>query len=79
MAGWFIRLLPGIEQEYGGIVRHGAKMLFAYSAATVPKIPTFLETFLLCPCVITSADYPIPVSGESPKESFSMTFRDLPY
>ncbi len=30
--------LPGSEQEYGGIIRHGAKMLFAYSAATVPKI-----------------------------------------
>jgi methylmalonyl-CoA carboxyltransferase large subunit len=30
--------LPGIEQEYGGIIRHGAKILFAYSAATVPKI-----------------------------------------
>lgn len=30
--------LPGTEQEYGGIIRHGAKLLFAYSAATVPKI-----------------------------------------
>ena len=30
--------LPGVEQEQGGIIRHGAKMLFAYSAATVPKI-----------------------------------------
>ena len=30
--------LPGTEQEYGGIIRHGAKVLFAYSAATVPKI-----------------------------------------
>ncbi len=30
--------LPGVEQEYGGIIRHGAKMLFAYSAATVPKL-----------------------------------------
>ncbi len=30
--------MPGIEQEYGGIIRHGAKMLFAYSSATVPKI-----------------------------------------
>jgi methylmalonyl-CoA carboxyltransferase large subunit len=30
--------LPGVDQEYGGIIRHGAKMLFAYSAATVPKI-----------------------------------------
>ena len=30
--------MPGVEQEYGGIIRHGAKMLFAYGAATVPKI-----------------------------------------
>lgn len=30
--------LPGVSQERGGIIRHGAKMLFAYSAATVPKI-----------------------------------------
>lgn len=30
--------LPGVSQERGGIIRHGAKMLFAYSSATVPKI-----------------------------------------
>ena len=30
--------LPGTEQEWGGIIRHGAKMLFAYSEATVPKL-----------------------------------------
>ncbi|MEZ5786067.1 MAG: acyl-CoA carboxylase subunit beta [Xanthobacteraceae bacterium] len=30
--------LPGIDQERGGIIRHGAKMLFAYSSATVPKV-----------------------------------------
>ena len=30
--------LPGVEQEYGGIIRHGAKMLFSFSASTVPKI-----------------------------------------
>ncbi|WP_432663071.1 carboxyl transferase domain-containing protein [Wukongibacter baidiensis] len=30
--------LPGSTQEYGGIIRHGAKMLFAYSEATVPKV-----------------------------------------
>jgi acetyl-CoA carboxylase carboxyltransferase component len=30
--------LPGVEQERGGIIRHGAKMLFAYASATVPKI-----------------------------------------
>jgi len=35
--------MPGTEQEYGGIIRHGAKMLFAYSAATVPKITVILR------------------------------------
>lgn len=30
--------LPGLSQEYGGIIRHGAKMLYAYSEATVPKV-----------------------------------------
>jgi acetyl-CoA carboxylase carboxyltransferase component len=30
--------LPGVNQEYGGIIRHGAKMLYAYSEATVPKV-----------------------------------------
>lgn len=30
--------LPGTSQEYGGIIRHGAKVLYAYSEATVPKI-----------------------------------------
>jgi methylmalonyl-CoA carboxyltransferase large subunit len=35
--------LPGVEQEHGGIIRHGAKLLFAYSAATVPKIQVILR------------------------------------
>ena len=30
--------LPGVNQEHGGIIRHGAKVLYAYSEATVPKI-----------------------------------------
>ncbi|AZR72811.1 methylmalonyl-CoA carboxyltransferase [Anoxybacter fermentans] len=30
--------MPGTNQEYGGIIRHGAKLLYAYSEATVPKI-----------------------------------------
>lgn len=30
--------LPGVQQEYGGIIRHGAKMLYAYAEATVPKV-----------------------------------------
>jgi propionyl-CoA carboxylase beta chain len=33
--------LPGVDQEYNGIIRHGAKLLYAFSEATVPKI-TFI-------------------------------------
>lgn len=35
--------LPGTDQEYGGIIRHGAKILYAYSEATVPKISIILR------------------------------------
>jgi methylmalonyl-CoA decarboxylase alpha subunit len=35
--------LPGTAQEYGGIIRHGAKMLYAYSEATVPKVTMILR------------------------------------
>jgi len=35
--------LPGTDQEWGGIIRHGAKMLYAYSEATVPKITLVLR------------------------------------
>lgn len=35
--------LPGAAQEYGGIIRHGAKMLYAYSEATVPKVQLILR------------------------------------
>jgi propionyl-CoA carboxylase beta chain len=38
--------MPGTDQEYGGIIRHGAKFLFAYAEATVPKV-----------CVITRKAY----------------------
>ena len=30
--------MPGVEQEYGGIIRHGAKLIYAYAEATVPKV-----------------------------------------
>ena len=30
--------LPGVSQEYGGLIKHGAKLLFAYAEATVPKL-----------------------------------------
>ncbi len=35
--------LPGVAQETGGIIRHGAKMLYAYAAATVPKVTVVLR------------------------------------
>lgn len=35
--------LPGMDQEHSGIIRHGAKLLFAYSEATVPKITIILR------------------------------------
>ena len=35
--------LPGTGQEYGGIIRHGAKMLYAYCEATVPKVTVILR------------------------------------
>ncbi|MBN2662768.1 MAG: acyl-CoA carboxylase subunit beta [Bacteroidales bacterium] len=35
--------LPGIDQEYAGVIRHGAKVLYAYSEATVPKITVILR------------------------------------
>lgn len=35
--------LPGVGQEHGGVIRHGAKLLYAYSEATVPKINVILR------------------------------------
>ncbi len=35
--------LPGVEQEHGGIIRHGAKVLYAYAEATVPKLSVVLR------------------------------------
>ncbi len=35
--------MPGLAQERGGIIRHGAKMLFAYAASTVPKITLIMR------------------------------------
>ena len=35
---YLLSFLPGTDQEYGGIIRHGAKMLYAYCEATVPKV-----------------------------------------
>ena len=35
--------LPGVSQEYGGIIGHGAKLVYAYAAATVPKVTVILR------------------------------------
>ena len=35
--------MPGTDQEYGGIIRHGAKLLYAYAEATVPKVSIILR------------------------------------
>lgn len=35
--------LPGVEQEHMGVIRHGAKVLYAYSEATVPKVTVILR------------------------------------
>jgi methylmalonyl-CoA decarboxylase subunit alpha len=35
--------LPGVDQEHGGIIRHGAKLLYAYCEATVPRIQVILR------------------------------------
>ena len=35
--------LPGVDQEHNGIIRHGAKLLYAYADATVPKITVILR------------------------------------
>ncbi len=35
--------LPGLDQEYGGIITHGAKLVYAYAEATVPKISIILR------------------------------------
>ena len=35
--------MPGMDQEYGGIIRHGAKLIFAYAEATVPKVAVIIR------------------------------------
>ncbi len=54
--------LPGTDQEWGGIIRHGAKLLYAYSEATVPKLTLILRkayggAYLGMCCKDLGADY----------------------
>ncbi|HEV8231167.1 MAG TPA: acyl-CoA carboxylase subunit beta [Thermoanaerobaculia bacterium] len=49
--------LPGTQQEYGGIIRHGAKMLYAFAEATVPKVSVITrKAYGGAYCVMASKD-----------------------
>ena len=54
--------LPGVVQEWGGIIRHGAKLLFAYAEATVPKLTLVTRkayggAYLAMSCKHLQSDY----------------------
>lgn len=49
--------LPGVAQEHGGIIRHGAKLLYAYSEATVPKITVITRKAYGGAYVVMSSKY----------------------
>jgi propionyl-CoA carboxylase beta chain len=49
--------LPGVDQEHRGIIRHGAKVLFAYSEATVPKISVITRKAYGGAYVVMSSKY----------------------
>ena len=56
--------LPGVVQEWGGIIRHGAKLLFAYAEATVPKLTLVTRkayggAYLAMSCKHLRSDYNI--------------------
>jgi propionyl-CoA carboxylase beta chain len=49
--------LPGTQQEYGGIIRHGAKLLYAFAEATVPKVSVIArKAYGGAYCVMLSKD-----------------------
>ncbi len=82
------RFLPGVKQESGGIIRHGAKMLYAYSEATVPKVTLILRkayggAYLAMCCRELGADvvYAWPgaeVAVMGPDGAANIIFRGLP-
>ena len=65
-----VPLLAGTSQEYGGIIRHGAKLLFAFAEATVPKITVITRKArnirsLLCYLKLNSTHFNNDYSGRS--------------
>jgi propionyl-CoA carboxylase beta chain len=60
--------LPGTVQEWGGIIRHGAKLLYAYAEATVPKLTVVIRkayggAYLAMSCKHLRSDYNIAWPG----------------
>jgi len=60
--------LPGTVQEWGGIIRHGAKLLFAYAEATVPKLAVVTRkayggAYLAMSCKHLGSDYNVAWPG----------------
>lgn len=49
--------MPGIKQEYGGIIRHGAKIVYAYSEATVPKLAVIVRKAYGGAYIVMSSKY----------------------
>lgn len=49
--------LPGVKQEYGGIIRHGAKVVYAYAEATVPKIAVIIRKAYGGAYIVLSSKY----------------------
>jgi propionyl-CoA carboxylase beta chain len=49
--------LPGVDQEHGGIIRHGAKVLYAFSEATVPKVTVITRKAYGGAYVVMSSKY----------------------
>jgi propionyl-CoA carboxylase beta chain len=49
--------LPGVDQEHSGIIRHGAKVLYAYSEATVPKVTVITRKAYGGAYVVMSSKY----------------------
>jgi acetyl-CoA carboxylase carboxyltransferase component len=49
--------LPGVNQEHGGIIRHGAKIVYAYSEATVPKIAVIVRKAFGGAYIVLSSKY----------------------
>ncbi|MBC7224131.1 MAG: methylmalonyl-CoA carboxyltransferase, partial [Anaerolineae bacterium] len=49
--------LPGVAQEHGGIIRHGAKIVYAYAEATVPKVSVVLRKAYGGAYIVLSSKY----------------------